>query len=85
MEVILVIGQTEPDDTLASMKKHGLEFNVVSSDTNAEDAFTEVVVNVLDVENFIKKTQLAFENDKMYELSLLNTILDIENNEIWSQ
>tara|TARA_Y100000389_G_C17324588_1_gene444879 strand:- start:526 stop:783 length:258 start_codon:yes stop_codon:yes gene_type:complete len=85
MEVILVIGQTEPDDTLDSMKKHGLEFNVVSSDTNAEDAFTEVVVNVLDVENFIKKTQLAFENDKMYELSLLNTILDIENNEIWSQ
>ena len=67
------------------MKKHGLEFNVVSSDTNAEDAFTEVVVNVLDVENFIKKTQLAFENDKMYELTLLNTILDIENNEIWSQ
>jgi hypothetical protein len=85
MEVILVIGQTEPDDTLDSMKKHGLEFNVVSSDTNAEDAFTEVVVNVLDVENFIKQTQLAFENDKMYELSLLNTILDIENNEIWSQ
>jgi hypothetical protein len=85
MEIILVIGQTEPDDTLDSMKKHGLEFNVVSSDTNAEDAFTEVVVNVLDVENFIKKTQLAFENDKMYELSLLNTILDIENNEIWSQ
>jgi hypothetical protein len=85
MEVILVIGQTEPDDTLDSMKKHGLEFNVVSSDTNVEDAFTEVVVNVLDVENFIKKTQLAFENDKMYELSLLNTILDIENNEIWSQ
>ena len=85
MEVILVIGQTEPDDTLDSMKKHGLKFNVVSSDTNAEDAFTEVVVNVLDVENFIKKTQLAFENDKMYELSLLNTILDIENNEIWSQ
>ena len=85
MEVILVIGQTEPDDTLDSMKKHGLEFNVVSSDTNAEDAFTEVVVNVIDVENFIKKTQLAFENDKMYELSLLNTILDIENNEIWSQ
>ena len=85
MEVILVIGQTEPDDTLDSMKKHGLEFSVVSSDTNAEDAFTEVVVNVLDVENFIKKTQLAFENDKMYELSLLNTILDIENNEIWSQ
>jgi len=85
MEVKLVIGQTEPDDTLDSMKKHGLEFNVVSSDTNAEDAFTEVVVNVLDVENFIKKTQLAFENDKMYELSLLNTILDIENNEIWSQ
>ena len=79
MEVILVIGQTEPDDTLDSMKKHGLEFNVVSSDTNAEDAFTEVVVNVLDVENFIKKIQLAFENDKMYELSLLNTILDIEN------
>ena len=85
MEIILVIGQTEPDDTLDSMRKHGLEFNVVSSDTNAEDAFTEVVVNVLDVENFIKKTQLAFENDKMYELSLLNTILDIENNEIWSQ
>ena len=85
MEVILVIGQTEPDDTLDSMKKHGLEFNVVPSDTNAEDAFAEVVVNVLDVENFIKKTQLAFENDKMYELSLLNTILDIENNEIWSQ
>ena len=85
MEIILVIGQTEPDDTLDSMKKHGLEFNVVSSDTNAEDAFTEVVVNVLDVENFIKQTQLAFENDKMYELSLLNTILDIENNEIWSQ
>ena len=85
MEIILVIGQTEPDDTLDSMKKHGLEFNVVSSDTNTEDAFTEVVVNVLDVENFIKKTQLAFENDKMYELSLLNTILDIENNEIWSQ
>ena len=85
MEVILVIGQTEPDDTLDSMKKHGLEFNVVSSDTNVEDAFTEVVVNVLDVENFIKKTQLTFENDKMYELSLLNTILDIENNEIWSQ
>lgn len=85
MEVILVIGQTEPDDTLDSMKKHGLEFDVVSSDTNAEDAVSEVVVNVLDVENFIKKTQLAFENDKMYELSLLNTILDIENNEIWSQ
>ena len=85
MEIILVIGQTEPDDTLDSMKKHGLEFNVVSSDTNTEDAFTEVVVNVLDVENFIKQTQLAFENDKMYELSLLNTILDIENNEIWSQ
>ena len=85
MEIILIIGQTEPDDILDSMKKHGLEFNVVSSDTNAEDAFTEVVVNVLDVENFIKQTQLAFENDKMYELSLLNTILDIENNEIWSQ
>ena len=69
MEIILVIGQTEPDDTLDSMKKHGLEFNVVSSDTNAEDAFTEVVVNVLDVENFIKKTQLAFHN---YWLSLVH-------------
>ena len=69
MEIILVIGQTEPDDTLDSMKKHGLEFNVVSSDTNAEDAFTEVVVNVLDVENFIKKTQLAFLN---YWLSLVH-------------
>ena len=33
MEIILVIGQTKPDDTLDSMKKHGLEFNVVSSDT----------------------------------------------------
>ena len=52
MEIILVIGQTEPDDTLDSMKKHGLEFNVVPSDTNAEDALAEVVVNVLDVENY---------------------------------
>ena len=59
MEVILVIGQTEPDDTLDSMKKHGLEFNVVSSNTNAEDAFTEVVVNVLAVasDNDVVKTQ----------------------------
>ena len=29
MEIILVIGQTKPDDILDSMKKHGLEFNVV--------------------------------------------------------
>jgi hypothetical protein len=27
MEIILVIGQTKPDDILDSMKKHGLVFN----------------------------------------------------------
>ena len=44
MEIILVIGQTEPDDILDSMKKHGLEFNVVSSDTNAEDDLLKLLL-----------------------------------------
>jgi len=29
MEIILVIGQTKPDDILDSMKKHGIELIII--------------------------------------------------------
>ena len=42
MRLILGIRQAEPDDTLNDMKNRGLEFEVISSETDFEDAHTEV-------------------------------------------
>ena len=36
MELILGIAQAEPDDTLNTMKKLGLEFELISSETDFE-------------------------------------------------
>jgi len=80
MEILLNIGQAEPEDCLDGMKRAGLVFTVISSDVNLEDAFTETTVEVKNIEDFITKTET--ERDS-YEA--LISIDDLDGNELWCQ
>ena len=80
MEILLNIGQAEPEDCLDGMKRAGLVFTVISSDVNLEDAFTETTVEVKNIEDFITKTET--ERDS---IDALISIDDLDGNELWCQ
>jgi len=82
MEILLNIGQAEPEDCLDGMKRVGLVFTVISSNVNLEDAFTETTVEVKNIEDFITKTEA--ERDSM-DYDALISIDDLDGNELWCQ
>ena len=77
---MLVIGQAEPDDTLNAMTSLDLEFAIVSSETDLENASTEVTVETADVNAFVQKVESIFV-DQAYELEMLTAVIDIETGE----
>ena len=82
MEIVLNIGQAEPEDCLDGMKRVGLLFTVISSDVNLEDAFTETTVEVKNIEDFITKTEAG--RDSM-DYEALHSVDDLDGNELWCQ
>ena len=79
-KLMLLIGQAEPDDTLNTMTELGLEFAIVSSETDIENASTEVTVETADVNDFVQKVESIFV-DQAYELEMLMAVIDIETGE----
>ena len=79
-KLMLLIGQAEPDDTLNTMTELGLEFSIVSSETDIENASTEVTVETADVNAFVQKVESIFV-DQAYELEMLMAVIDIETGE----
>jgi hypothetical protein len=76
MELILGIAQAEPDDTLNTMKKLGLEFELISSETDFENAHTEVTIDIeISAEAFVEKVESIID-DQPYELEMLGSIYD---------
>ena len=79
--LIFGIGQAEPDDTLNSMTSLGLEFELISSETDFENAHTEVTVDTnISVKEFVEKVEKIFE-DKAFALEMLGSIYDPETQE----
>ena len=79
-KLMLLIGQAEPDDTLNTMTELGLEFAIVSSETDIENASTEVTVETADVNAFVQKVESIFV-DLAYKLEMLTAVIDIETGE----
>ena len=79
-KLMLVIGQAEPEDTLNTMKELGLEFTIVSSETDFDNASTEVTVETADVNAFVQKVESIFV-DQAYELEMLIAVIDTETDE----
>lgn len=81
--LIFGIGQAEPDDTLNSMTSLGLEFQLIGSETDYENATTEVTVDIKNsVEEFVEKVEMIFEDeDKAFALEMLGSIYDPETQE----
>lgn len=76
MRLILGIAQAEPDDTLNTMKNLGLEFELLSSETDLENAHTEVIIDINEsAEAFVEKVESIMDNQP-YELEMLGSIYD---------
>lgn len=76
MRLILGIAQAEPDDTLNTMKNLGLEFELLSSETDLENAHTEVTIDInVSAEAFVEKVE-SIMNNQLYELEMLGSIYD---------
>jgi len=75
-KLLLVFGVAEPEDALNTMKELGLEFAIVSRETDLESACTEVTVETADTNAFVQKVE-----DQSYEFEMLIEIVDIETNE----
>jgi hypothetical protein len=76
MRLILGIAQAEPDDTLNTMKNLGLEFELLSSETDLENAHTEVTIDInVSAEAFVEKVE-SIMNNQPYELEMLGSIYD---------
>lgn len=76
MRLILGIAQAEPDDTLNTMKNLGLEFELLSSETDLENAHTEVIIDInVSAEAFVEKVE-SIMNNQPYELEMLGSIYD---------
>ena len=79
--LIFGIGQAEPDDTLNSMTSLGLEFKVISSETDFENAHTECTIEIsISVQEFVEKVEKIFE-DKPFDLEMLGSVYDPETQE----
>tara|TARA_B100000900_G_C20561562_1_gene709117 strand:+ start:316 stop:570 length:255 start_codon:yes stop_codon:yes gene_type:complete len=81
MRLILGIRQAEPDDTLNDMKNRGLEFEVISSETDFEDAHTEVTIDINEpADAFVKNVEKILD-EYPNELEMLGSIFDPEAHE----
>ena len=81
MELILGLAQAEPGDTLNTMKNLGLEFDLVSNETDFENAHSEVTIDInISAEAFVEKVE-SIMNDQPYELEMLGSIFDPETKE----
>lgn len=81
MKLILGIAQAEPDDTLNTMRNLGLEFELISSETDFENAHTEVTIDIeISSEAFVEKLETIVK-EQPYELEMLGSIFDTEAQE----
>jgi hypothetical protein len=81
MKLILGIAQAEPDDTLNTMRNLGLEFELISSETDFENAHTEVTIDIeISSEAFVEKLETILK-EQPYELEMLGSIFDTEAQE----
>ena len=81
MKLILGIAQAEPDDTLNMMRNLGLEFELISSETDFENAHTEVTIDSeISAEAFVEKLETIVK-EQPYELEMLGSIFDTEAQE----
>ena len=81
MKLILGIAQAEPDDTLNTMRNLGLEFELISSETDFENAHTEVTIDIeISAEAFIEKLETIVK-EQPYELEMLGSVFDTEAQE----
>ena len=81
MKLILGIAQAEPDDTLNTMRNLGLEFEVISSQTDYENAHTEVTIDIeISAEAFVEKLETIVK-EHPYDLELLGSVFDTEAQE----
>ena len=81
MKLILGIAQAEPDDTLNTMRNLGLEFELISSKTDFENAHTEVTIDSeISAEAFVEKLETIVK-EQPYELEMLGSIFDTEAQE----
>jgi len=81
MQLILGISQGEPSDTLNMMKNLGLEFEVISSQTDYENAHTEVTIDIeISAKAFVEKLETIVK-EQPYELEMLGSVFDTEAQE----
>ena len=81
MQLILGISQGEPSDTLNTMKNLGLEFEVKSSQTDYENAHTEVTIDIeISAEAFVEKLETIVK-EHPYDLEMLGSVFDTEAQE----
>ena len=81
MQLILGISQGEPSDTLNMMKNLGLEFEVISSQTDYENAHTEVTIDIeISAEAFVEKLETIVK-EHPYDLEMLGSVFDTEAQE----
>ena len=84
MELILGIAQAEPGDTLNTMKNLGLEFDLVSNETNFENAHSEVTIDInISAEAFVALTKYSWPGNvrELYNVIQRARLL-CSNNEI---
>jgi len=75
-KLMLLIGQAEPQDTLDTMRGLGLEFEIVSSETDFDNASSEIEIETADANAFVQKVE-----DQAHELEMLMAIIDTETDE----
>tara|TARA_X000000368_G_C22947372_1_gene675011 strand:- start:624 stop:881 length:258 start_codon:yes stop_codon:yes gene_type:complete len=85
MKLELIIGQADPIDCLDSLEKIGCKFTEISREIDEEVANSYVVVEVADSEDFINKVKESFVNMSFNTPDMLNSILDSDEKELWSQ
>ena len=56
-KLMLLIGQAEPQDTLNTMRGLGLEFEIVSSETDFDNASSEIEIETADANAFVQKVE----------------------------
>jgi hypothetical protein len=85
MKLELIIAQADPIDCLDSLEKIGCKFTEISREIDEEVANSYVVVEVADSEDFINKVKESFVNTSFNTPDMLNSILDSDEQPLWSQ
>jgi len=82
-KLMLLIGQAEPQDTLNTMRGLGLEFEIVSSETDFDNASSEIEIETADANAFVQKVgDQADELEMLWQLSILKRTSMFLNNKL---